>query len=212
MSENEAKTLNIEDAPEEAVEKKPQKMVNIASPLEDEGIRGDGQARWYVVHTYSGHEKKVKQSIEKMVETREMQDLILEVAIPEENAIVTKNGQRRVKIKKKFPSYVIIKMVVNNETWYLVRNTEGVTGFVGQGADPIPLTQEEVARMGIEKADIDLDVKIGDKVKVVDGPFETMFGKVVEINPEKQIVTVLIEAFKRDTRVELEFTQVTKIE
>jgi transcriptional antiterminator NusG len=187
------------------------KTINIASPLEGEGIRGDGQARWYVVHTYSGHENKVKKSIEKMVETRDMHDVILEVIVPEEDRIELKDGQKHVKKRKMFPGYVIVKMVVNNESWYLVRNTQGVTGFVGQGSDPIPLTPEEVARMGIEKTDIDLDVKVGDTVRVVNGPFETMMGEVTEINPDKQVLTVLISAFGRDTPVELEFTQVDKM-
>ena len=115
---------------------------NIASPLEGEGIRGDGTARWYVVHTYSGHENKVKKNIEKMVENRGMQDLILDVIVPTEERAETRNGKKVVKTKKKFPGYVVIKMIVNNETWYLVRNTQGVTGFVGHGSDPIPLSAE----------------------------------------------------------------------
>ncbi|MGN0710036.1 MAG: transcription termination/antitermination protein NusG [Anaerovoracaceae bacterium] len=181
---------------------------NIASPLEGEGIRGDGTARWYVVHTYSGHEKKVQKNIEKMVENRGMQDLISEVIVPEEERVEVRRGQRVVKKKKKFPGYVIIKMIVNNETWYLVRNTQGVTGFVGHGSDPIPLTPEEVARMGIEKTDIDLDINVGDTVRVISGPFETMTGEVLNINPDKQVLTVKISMFGRDTPVELEFSQV----
>ena len=210
---------NLESAPaEEAVpeeaapasEKAPERK-NIASPLEGEGIRGDGQARWYVVHTYSGHENKVKVNIEKMVETRDMHDVILDIIVPEEDRIEVKNGQKRIKKRKMFPGYVIVKMIVNNESWYLVRNTQGVTGFVGQGSDPIPLTPEEVARMGIEKTDIDLDVEIGDTVRVISGPFETMMGEVTDINPDKQVLTVKISAFGRDTPVELEFTQVDKM-
>ena len=185
---------------------------NIASPLEGEGIRGDGQARWYVVHTYSGHENKVKVNIEKMVETRDMHDVILDIVVPEEDRIEIRDGQKRIKKRKMFPGYVIVKMIVNNESWYLVRNTQGVTGFVGQGSDPIPLTPEEVARMGIEKTDIDLDVEIGDTVRVISGPFETMMGEVTEINPDKQVLTVKISAFGRDTPVELEFTQVDKMQ
>ena len=188
------------------------KSGNIASPLEGEGIRGDGQARWYVVHTYSGHENKVKVNIEKMVETRDMHDVILDIIVPEEDRIEVKNGVKRIKKRKMFPGYVIVKMIVNNESWYLVRNTQGVTGFVGQGSDPIPLTPEEVARMGIEKTDIDLDVEVGDTVRVISGPFETMMGEVTEINPDKQVLTVKISAFGRDTPVELEFTQVDKMQ
>lgn len=212
MTEAEEKVIEETEAEEEVKEApKKERTMNIASPLADEGIRGDGQARWYVVHTYSGHENKVKVNIEKMVETRDMHDVIMEVIVPEEDRIELKDGQKRVKKRKMFPGYVIVKMIVNNESWYLVRNTQGVTGFVGQGSDPIPLTPEEVARMGIEKTDIDLDVKVGDSVRVVNGPFETMMGEVTEINPDKQVLTVLISAFGRDTPVELEFTQVDKL-
>lgn len=184
---------------------------NILSPLEEEGVRGDGQARWYVVHTYSGHENKVKVNIEKMVENRGMQDLILDIAVPTEDVVELRDGKRNVKTKKMFPGYVIIKMVVTNESWYLVRNTQGVTGFVGHGSDPIPLSDEEVARMGIEKVYIDLDVEIGETVRVISGPFEGFMGEVLDINPEKQVLTVKVSMFGRDTPVELEFGQVNKL-
>ncbi len=184
---------------------------NIFSPLEEEGIRGDGQAKWYVVHTYSGHENKVKVNIEKMVENRGMHDLILEIVVPTEDRVEIKEGQRKIKTRKIFPGYVIIKMVVTNESWYLVRNTQGVTGFVGHGSEPIPLTPEEVARMGIEKVDIDLDVEIGDTIRVISGPFESFMGEVLEINPDKQVLTVKVSMFGRDTPVELEFSQVDKL-
>ena len=182
-----------------------------ASPLEGEGLRGDGQAKWYVVHTYSGHENKVKVNIEKMVENRNMQNLILEVVVPTENVIEVKDGQRKIKTRKMFPGYVIIKMIVTNESWYLVRNTQGVTGFVGHGSEPIPLTDEEVARMGIEKVFIELDVEIGDTVRVISGPFESFMGTVEDINREKQVLTVKVSMFGRDTPVELEFAQVEKV-
>ena len=169
------------------------------------------ELNWYVVHTYSGYENKVKANIEKTIENRKMQDQIFEVRVPMQDVVEMKNGVRKVVSKKMFPGYVIIKMIVNNESWYLVRNTQGVTGFVGQGSDPIPLTPEEVARMGIEKTDIDLDVEIGDTVRVISGPFETMMGEVTDINPDKQVLTVKISAFGRDTPVELEFTQVDKM-
>ena len=120
---------------------------NVASPLKGEGIRGDGQAKWYVVHTYSGHENKVKVNIEKMVENRGMQDLVLDIIVPTDDRVEIKDGQRKIKTRKMFPGYVIIKMIVTNESWYLVRNTQGVIGFVGHGSDPIPLTDEEVAKL-----------------------------------------------------------------
>ena len=184
---------------------------NVLSPLEGEGIRGDGQAMWYVVHTYSGHENKVKVNIEKMVENRGMHDLILDIIVPTEDRVEIKDGQRKIKTRKMFPGYVIIKMVVTNESWYLVRNTQGVTGFVGHGSDPIPLTPEEVARMGIEKINIDLDVEVGDTVRVINGPFESFMGEVIDINPDKQVLTVKVSMFGRDTPVELEFNQVDKL-
>lgn len=176
-----------------------------------EGLRGDGVAKWYVVHTYSGHENKVKVNIEKIVENRGMQDLILEVVVPTEDRVEIKNGQRKIKTRKMFPGYVIIKMIVTNESWYLVRNTQGVTGFVGHGSDPIPLSTEEVRRMGIEKIYIDLDVKVGDSVKVINGPFESFMGVVEEVNMEKQTLKARISMFGRDTPVELDFAQVDKI-
>ena len=182
-----------------------------ASPLEGEGLRGDGQAKWYVVHTYSGHENKVKVNIEKMVENRNMQNLILEVVVPTENVIEVKDGQRKIKTRKMFPGYVIIKMIVTNESWYLVRNTQGVTGFVGHGSEPIPLTDEEVARMGIEKVFIELNVEVGEMVRVISGPFESFMGTVEDINPDKQVLTVKVSMFGRDTPVELEFAQVEKV-
>ena len=169
------------------------------SPLEGEGIRGDGQAKWYVVHTYSGHENKVKVNIEKMVENRGMQDLIIDIVVPTEDRVEIKDGQRKIKTRKMFPGYVIIKMIVTNESWYLVRNTQGVTGFVGHGSEPIPLTDEEVARMGIET------------VRVISGPFESFMGTVEEINKEKQVLRVKVSMFGRETPVELEFSQVDKI-
>ena len=184
---------------------------NVVSPLEGEGIRGDGQARWYVVHTYSGHEKRVKAKIEKMVENRGMQNLILKVEVPTEDHTEIKNGQVKTRTKKMFPGYVLLKMIVNNESWYLVRNTQGVTGFVGHGSDPIPLTDEEITRMGVEKVYIDLDVEVGDTVRVISGPFEGFLATVEEIKKEKQILKVRVSMFGRETPVEVEFGQVDKV-
>lgn len=184
---------------------------NIASPRSEEGLRGDGTPRWYVVHTYSGYENKVKLNIEKMVENRGMQDLIQEIVVPTEERLEIRGGQRKVVTRKLFPGYVIIKMVITNESWYLVRNAEGVTGFVGHGTHPAPLTDEEVTRMGIEKVFIDLDVKVGDSVRVISGLFGGFIGEVLEISKEKQTLTVSVPAFGRDTPVELEFGQVEKM-
>ena len=177
-----------------------------------EGLRGDGVAKWYVVHTYSGHENKVKVNIEKLVESRGMQDLILDVVVPTEDRVEIKNGQRKIKTKKMFPGYVLVKMIVTNESWYLVRNTQGVTGFVGHGSDPVPLTLEEVRRMGIEKIYIDLDIHIGDTIKVINGPFENFMGSVLEVNPDKQTLRAKVSMFGRDTPVELDYAQVDKLD
>ena len=146
-----------------------------------------------------------------MVENRGMQDLIQSVIVPTEDVVEIKNGQRKVKTHKMFPGYVIIKMIVTSESWYLIRNTQGVTGFVGHGSDPIPLTSDEVRRMGIEKVLVSIDVAVGDTVKVIDGPFDNFMGVIEEINMEKQIMKVLISMFGRETPVELEFGQVEKI-
>ena len=177
-----------------------------------EGLRGDGVAKWYVVHTYSGHENKVKVNIEKLVESRGMQDLILDVVVPTEDRVEIKNGQRKIKTKKMFPGYVLVKMIVTNESWYLVRNTQGVTGFVGHGSNPVPLTLEEVRRMGIEKIYIDLDIHVGDTIKVINGPFENFMGSVLEVNPEKQTLRAKVSMFGRDTPVELDYAQVDKLD
>ena len=197
-------------APNREAESREQVKTSV-SPLEGEGLRGDGTAKWYVVHTYSGYENKVKTSIERMVDYRGMQDLIHEVVIPTEERIEIKDGVKRVKTRKLYPGYVVIKMIVNNETWYLVRNTEGVTGFVGHGSDPIPLTKEEIVRMGIEKLRIELDIEEGDTVRIIGGVFEGQLGIVEAVNPEKQIVKVRISMFGRDTPAEIEFSQVSKL-
>ncbi|MBQ3321602.1 MAG: transcription termination/antitermination protein NusG [Firmicutes bacterium] len=195
MSENEIKE-----------EKKPLNLDEL------EGLRGDGEAKWYVVHTYSGHENKVKASIEKLVENRGMQDLVLQVVVPTEDRVELKNGQRKIKTKKMFPGYVLVKMIVTNESWYIVRNTQGVTGFLGHGSNPVPLTLEEVRRMGIEKIYIDLDIHIGDTIKVINGPFENFMGVVEEVNAEKQTLRARVSMFGRDTPVELDFAQVDKLD
>lgn len=181
------------------------------TPIEGEGLRGDGTPKWYVVHTYSGHENKVKINIEKLVENRGMQDLIQAVVVPTEDKAEPKDGKMVIKTRKMFPGYVIVKMIITNESWYLVRNTQGVTGFVGHGSNPIPLSVEEVRRMGIEKIHVDLDLAVGDSIKVINGPFEGFMGEVEEINEDKSTVRAKISMFGRETPVELEFAQIDKI-
>ncbi len=184
---------------------------NTVAPIEGEGLRGDGTPQWYVVHTYSGHENKVKVNIEKLVENRKMQNLILNIVVPTEEKAEPKDGKIVVKTRKMFPGYVIVKMIITNESWYLVRNTQGVTGFVGHGSDPIPLSVDEVRRMGIEKISIDLDLNVGDEVRVINGAFDGLTGVVEEVNEEREIVKAKISMFGRDTSVELEFAQIDKI-
>lgn len=169
------------------------------------------KAKWYVVHTYSGHENKVKANIEKLVENRGMEEVINEIVVPTEEKIEVKNGKKKTKLKKIFPGYVLVKMIMNDESWYVVRNTRGVTGFVGPGSKPIPLSDDEVKNMGIEEPVAEIDIVVGDTVKVISGPFESFIGVVKGINLEKQILKVLISMFGRETPVELDFTQVEKL-
>lgn len=167
--------------------------------------------QWYVVHTYSGHENKVKANIEKLVENREMQDIVFEVRVPTEEYVEIKNGKRKVKEKKKFPGYVIIKMIMTDDSWYLVRNTRGVTGFVGPGTKPIPLSESEVKSLGVIEILPAIDLEKGDSIKVIEGPFENFMGTVDEIYQEKRKLKVYISMFGRETLVELEFDQVEKV-
>lgn len=156
----------------------------------DDELENDrAQARWYVVHTYSGYENKVKLSIEKMVENRGMQELIRKIEIPTEDVLEeTKSGERKVRKSKLFPGYVIVNMILTSESWYLIRNTQGVTGFVGQGTDPIPLTDEEVRHMGIDRSRIKVDLEIGDRVRIVDGAYRDYMLVVDDIDLTKQKV------------------------
>lgn len=182
--------------------------------MEKEGIRQERakKAKWYVVHTYSGHENKVKANIEKMVENRGMVDDIFEVAVPTEEYVETKSGRKKVKERKLFPGYVIIKMIINDESWYLVRNTRGVTGFVGPGSKPIPLSDEEVKALGVQEITVpSIDLKQKDAVKVISGPFEKFMGTVDSINLEKKKVKVYVSMFGRETLLELDFDQVEKL-
>lgn len=170
------------------------------------------KAKWYVVHTYSGHENKVKANIEKMVENRGMVDDIFEIAVPTEEYVETKSGKKKVKERKLFPGYVIIKMIINDESWYLVRNTRGVTGFVGPGSKPIPLSDEEVRALGVQETTLpSIDLKQNDAVKVISGPFENFMGTVDSINLEKKKVKVYVSMFGRETLLELDFAQVEKL-
>ena len=169
------------------------------------------QGRWYVIHTYSGYENKVKANLEKAVENRGLQDLIFEIKVPMEEQIEEKDGKKKAVMRKIFSGYVMIKMIITDDSWYVIRNTRGVTGFVGPGSKPVPLSDNEVRSMGVENIPIRLDAEIGDNVRVTKGPLENFIGSIEEIFPEKQKVRVLVSMFGRDTPVELEYNQIQKI-
>ena len=170
------------------------------------------QPKWYVVHTYSGYENKVKTDLEKTIKNRELEDFFFDIIVPMEEQIEIKDGQRKTNLKKVFPGYVLIKMIVTEKTWYIVRNTRGVTGFVGSGTDPIPLTDEEIRAMGFEESSINVDYDINDSVQILNGPFKDSIGTVQKIDKEKHKVKVLISMFGRETPVELEFSQIQKVD
>ncbi len=170
--------------------------------------------RWYVVHTYSGYENKVKEDLEKTVQNRGLQDLILDIKFPTEQVVEYKDGAKKPKtvLRKLFPGYVMVKMFMNPNTWYVVRNTRGVTGFVGPASgDPIPLSDEEVAKMGIEHVRLKVAFDIGDNVHVVSGPFANFDGVVQSIDADRQIVVINIFMFGKETPMELDFIDVQKI-
>ena len=166
--------------------------------------------QWYVVHTYSGYENKVKTDLEKTIKNRELEDFFFDIVVPMEEQIEIKDGKKKVNLKKVFPGYVLIKMIVTEESWYIVRNTRGVTGFVGSGTDPIPLTEDEIRNMGFDVADVNVDYEVNDSVRVMNGPLENFIGVVQEINKEKRKVRVMVSMFGRETPVELDFIQVQK--
>ena len=173
------------------------------------------EAKWYVVHTYSGYENKVKTNIDKAIETQHLQDFILEVQVPMVEVTETKDGVKRQVSKKMYPGYVLINMIMNDETWYVVRNTRGVTGFVGPGSKPVPLSDAEVKAYlqggSTEKVNIVVDFEIGDTLNVVDGTWKDTVGVVKSINTKKQTVTINVEMFGRETPVEIDFTDVRKM-
>ena len=162
------------------------------------------EAKWYVVHTYSGYENKVATNLEKIVENRKLQDWIHEIRVPTETVVEVKDNKKREVERKIFPGYVLVKMVMTDDSWYVVRNTRGCTGFVGPNGKPIPLTEEEVAALGVEKREIEVNYAVGDTVRIIDGPLENFTGIVDELDREKNKVRVTISMFGRETPVELE--------
>ena len=158
------------------------------------------EVNWYVVHTYSGYENKVKANIEKTIENRHLEDQILEVRVPMEEVVEVKNGTKKQVLRKLFPGYVLINMIMNDDTWYVVRNTRGVTGFVGPGSKPVPLTDEEMVNLGITGGEekVELDLEVGDAVVVTGGAWKDTTGLIQSINDTKQMVTINVELFGRE--------------
>jgi len=169
------------------------------------------ETNWYVVHTYSGYENKVKANIEKTIENRHLEDQILEVRVPMQDVVELKNGAKKNVQKKMFPGYVLINMVMNDDTWYVVRNTRGVTGFVGPGSKPVPLTEAEMKPLGIKTEDLIVDFVEGDSIVVTGGVWKDTVGVIQAMNPHKQIVIINVDLFGRETPVEISFTEVKKM-
>ena len=169
------------------------------------------ETNWYVVHTYSGYENKVKANIDKTIENRHLEDQILEVRVPMQEVIELKNGAKKQVQKKMFPGYVLINMVMNDDTWYVVRNTRGVTGFVGPGSKPVPLTEAEMRPLGIKSDEVVVDFDEGDTVTVIGGVWKDTIGVIQGMNHSKQIVTINVDLFGRETPVEISFAEVKKL-
>ena len=169
------------------------------------------EAKWYVVHTYSGYENKVKANIDKTIENRHLEDQILEVRVPMQEVVELKNGAKKQVQKKMFPGYVLINMVMNDDTWYVVRNTRGVTGFVGPGSKPVPLTEAEMWPLGIKSEEVVVDFEEGDTVTVIGGVWKDTVGVIQSMNHSKQIVTINVDLFGRETPVEISFAEVKKL-
>ena len=170
------------------------------------------EANWYVVHTYSGYENKVKANIEKTIENRHLEDEILEVRVPMQDVMEMKNGARKTVQKKMFPGYVLINMIMNDDTWYVVRNTRGVTGFVGPGSKPVPLTEAEMKPLGIKMENVSVDFAEGDTIAVVAGVWKDTVGVVQRMDYGKQTATINVELFGRETPVEISFAEVRRMQ
>ena len=169
------------------------------------------EAKWYVVHTYSGYENKVKANIEKTIENRHLEDQILEVRVPLQEVVEMRNGAAKQVQKKMFPGYVLLNMVMNDDTWYVVRNTRGVTGFVGPGSKPVPLSEEEMMSLGFKAPDVVVDFAVGDTVVVTAGAWKDTVGVIRTVNESKQSITINVEMFGRETPVELSFSEIKKM-
>ena len=176
---------------------------------------GDLEKKWYVLHTYSGYEDNVSRNLKQRIESMEMEDKIFNVLVPKEKKIKIKNGRRKTVEERIFPGYVLVQMIVTDDSWYVVRNTPNVTGFIGSGTIPTPISETEIKtlqkRMGVSEPKYKIDVVVGEAVKIIDGPFKNFDGKVSNIDPEKGKIKVLVSVFGRETPVELDFLQIKKI-
>jgi len=177
----------------------------VAQKTENDSIQ------WYVVHTYSGYENKVKANIEKSIQNLHLEDQILNVEVPMQDVVELKNGKKKTVQRKLFPGYVLLHMVMNDETWYVVRNTRGVTGFVGPESKPVPLSEAEMANMGIREPEIEVDFEVGDEVTVISGVWKDTVGQIRAMNMAKQVVTIGVDMFGRETAVEISFLDIKKM-
>ncbi|HEY71513.1 MAG TPA: transcription termination/antitermination protein NusG [Anaerolineae bacterium] len=229
LAEAETPSVELDETSVEAAAGDERETAEAAAPPEDEPtepVEGEAQAagetiqdeedgrHWYVVHCYSGYENKVRHNLEQRIETMGMKDRIFDVVVPTEEEIEVKNGKRKTVERRVFPGYILVQMIMTEESWYVVRNTPGVTGFVGMGNEPTPLRPEEVSqiikRMEAEAPRIKVTYKIGQKVRIIDGPFNDFIGTVDEIDMERAKVRVMVSFFGRETPVELDFLQVEK--
>ena len=212
---SEEKTTPAEIVAEEKSEDTPsEERRSLGKVLEEDKAR-DSNPQWYVIHTYSGYEDQVSESLKQRIESLDMKDKIFDVVVPKEKQIEIKGGKRKKVEKKIFPGYIMVKMIMTKNSWYVVRNTPNVTGFIGTGTDPVPISEEEVEsilkRMGVEEPKYKIDLEKGEPVKITDGPFKDMEAMVSEIDQEKGKIKVLVSIFGRETPVEVDFLQVKKI-
>ena len=209
LSDSDASKLDEEPAPVAEAG-----ITAMISSVEDAPAAGDGSPAWYVVHCYSGYENKVRHNLEQRIETMGMKDMIFDVVVPTQEEIEVRDGKRRTVERHIFPGYVLVNMILTEESWYVVRNTPGVTGFVGMGNNPTPLRPEEVAqivkRMEAEAPTVKVTFKVGERIRIIDGPFNDFRGVVAEIDMERTKVRVMVSFFGRETPVELDFLQVEK--
>ena len=216
MAEEEMNVVNEETASEAASEAVSEEVAEqVSEPvIKSANIKqkGDNEPHWYVVHTYSGYENKVKADIEKTIENRRLQDQMFEVMVPLQEVVEVKNGVRKTMSKKIFPGYVLVHMIKNDVTWYVVRNTRGVTGFVGPGSEPVPLTSEEMRKLGVRIDDYVIDVEVDDTIKVIRGAWEGTIAKIKSISRTKETVPIEIDIFGRSTDVEIGLGDIQKLD